>query len=387
MKILILTLEFPPFAGGAGIYSHDLAKGFTNLGHKVTVLTRQYKNKKEQLEIDKKLLNIGITVNRMFWVPKIWRLCCYFTALKFLIQYRSDFEKIIITNNSALELLSFMDNKILGDYNIALHGTESNLYFKHYNLLNKLRYSKRGITKLLLEANRVICVSNFTAELTAKNIPAIRQKLVVVHNGIDLDRLHGQENDKNLFLPFLFNETDYYVVSIGRIIKDKGHDILIKSFLKVVKKIPNAKLLIIGEGPNKFRLQRLVIELRLSNHVFLLGYLDNNSMLYVLKKSDLFALISRGEKRIEGFGLVYLEANACKKIVIAGRTGGVPEAVEDGVSGLLVNPYDSGECANAIITLLFDKKRRKEMEKKAYKRVIDSFTNVKMAERTLMAIR
>ena len=53
MKILVFTLEFPPFAGGAGIYSHDLAKGFTNLGHKVTVLTRQYKNKKEQSKIDK----------------------------------------------------------------------------------------------------------------------------------------------------------------------------------------------------------------------------------------------------------------------------------------------------------------------------------------------
>jgi glycosyltransferase involved in cell wall biosynthesis len=104
-----------------------------------------------------------------------------------------------------------------------------------------------------------------------------------------------------------------------------------------------------------------------------------------LQIADLFVLVSRPSIK-ESFGLVYLEANACGKAVVAGSTGGVHEAVEDGVSGILVNPTNIKDISGEIIRLLNNDNLRSTLEEKGYRRLKKKFSNTIMAQNTITSL-
>ena len=100
---------------------------------------------------------------------------------------------------------------------------------------------------------------------------------------------------------------------------------------------------------------------------------------------DLFVLLTRRGSE-ESFGLVFLEANACKRAVLAGKTGGVTETVENGISGVVVDPLDLNLISESILNLLQDEQKLKQIERSAYHRVINNFTVEKMAKNTFKII-
>ena len=387
MRILIFTLEFPPFAGGAGVYSHDLAKGFAKLGHGVTVLTRNYKEMgEEQKEVDENLSKIDITVLRKPWIPIFPNILWGFVLRHFLLKYRNGFDLLLITDCGAQIVASGMLKELPKNYAITVHGTELRAHFQNTSWLCRLSYSSPKVRCLFNQATCLIAVSQSTYYLI-KEFGFGSKKTKIVYHGVGTDIFYPATN---------IDEVDTYKKRIGvdsaspliltasRLVKGKGQDTLIKAFHKIVHLFPRAKLLIAGVGPDKNYLKALVKEEGLVDSIRFLGRMRREDLCKLYQASDVFALVSRLEK--ESFGIVYIEANACKKIVVAGRVGGVPEAVEDGLSGILVDPYNPDECANTIIKILEDPEMRCEMEEKAYKRVLGRFTNIHMAQKTLEAI-
>jgi phosphatidylinositol alpha-1,6-mannosyltransferase len=132
----------------------------------------------------------------------------------------------------------------------------------------------------------------------------------------------------------------------------------------ILDKIPNAHLLIVGEGPYKNYLEKLVKKLSLKENVTFAGRVMYDNLPSYLSASDLFAMPSRSRffgLEVEGLGIVYLEASACGIPVVAGNSGGAPDAVLEGVTGFCVDGTNIEQIASAVIKICSNAERASEM--------------------------
>lgn len=203
-------------------------------------------------------------------------------------------------------------------------------------------------------------------------------RIVTVHEGIDVDRiahiapgsLHAE-----LWLP----TQAPVVLNIGALVPHKGQRHLVESAARVVRDVPDARFVVLGEGDLRGALEHQVKHLHLERHVFLPGFRED--VIALLKSADLFVMSSE----TEGLGTSILDAMACEKAVVATRTGGIPEVVADGETGVLVPPGEAPALAGAIIELLTDADRRSRMARAGLARVREHFTVARMVEGTLAA--
>ena len=180
-------------------------------------------------------------------------------------------------------------------------------------------------------------------------------RMVKIAPGIDTD--HFRPVDSTQLRNSLGLQEKKVVVSVGRLVHRKGQDYLIKAMPMVLARIPNAHLLIVGEGPYRSHLQTLVAKYQLDASVSFIGRIQFNDLPYYLCAGDVFAMPSRSRffgLEVEGLGIVYLEASACGLPVIAGASGGAPDALLEGVTGVVVNGRDTSAIAGAVIALLND---------------------------------
>ncbi len=154
------------------------------------------------------------------------------------------------------------------------------------------------------------------------------------------------------------------VVCVSRLVARKGQDVLVRAWPAVRAAVPGAALLLVGEGSHRSTLERLVERLRLDGDVVLAGRAGDDELAAHYAAADLFAMPCRdrmGGLETEGLGICYLEAAASGLAVVAGAAGGAPEAVEDGVSGVVVDGRDAGAVAEVITGLLRDPSRATAM--------------------------
>lgn len=157
----------------------------------------------------------------------------------------------------------------------------------------------------------------------------------------------------------------------------KGHDTLIRVLPLVRARCPGARLRIAGDGPLREYLQRIARSVGVDDAVDFLGEVADESLPDLYRTSDAFVLMSRespSKGGAEGFGIVILEAGACGKPVVAGRSGGLVDAVEDGVTGILVDPEDPAAVAEALIAVLSDQALAQRMGQAGRQRVLARFT-------------
>ncbi|HJR60735.1 MAG TPA: glycosyltransferase family 4 protein [Vicinamibacterales bacterium] len=137
----------------------------------------------------------------------------------------------------------------------------------------------------------------------------------------------------------------------------KGHDMAIRAMPLVLAREPNARYVIVGDGPLRPYLERLAASLGVARAVTFAGELPDAALQDWYSRADVFTLLSREspiDGGAEGYGLTFIEAGAWQKPVVGGRSGGVPDAVVDGVTGLLVDPLDVGAIADALLRVLSD---------------------------------
>jgi phosphatidylinositol alpha-1,6-mannosyltransferase len=154
------------------------------------------------------------------------------------------------------------------------------------------------------------------------------------------------------------------VVCVSRLVARKGQDMLIRSLPAIRRRVPDAAVLIVGDGPQRGDLEKLVDRLGLRRDVVFTGakaWVDTPDY---FAAGDVFCMPTRTRKagfEVEGLGIVYLEASACGLPVVAGDSGGAPDAVQDGVTGYVVNGRATGEIADRVSALLLDRKLASEM--------------------------
>src|SRR5438128_208666 len=197
------------------------------------------------------------------------------------------------------------------------------------------------------------------------------ERTVTVHEGIDVEHVVAAplvDVHHAFFLP----HGAPVVGNIAALVPHKGQRHLIEAAHIVVQKLPDVRFVILGEGELRDALERLVKEYRLEKHVLLPGF--RTDVMGCLKSFDLFVMSSV----TEGLGTSLLDAMACSRPIVATTAGGIPEVVDQGVTGLLVPPRDHAAMADAIIALVNDQARRRQMGDAGFARVNDRFTVERM---------
>jgi phosphatidylinositol alpha-1,6-mannosyltransferase len=150
------------------------------------------------------------------------------------------------------------------------------------------------------------------------------------------------------------------VVCVSRLVPRKGQDMLIRALPLIRRRVPDAVLLLVGGGPDRDRLTELASATGVAEHVVVTGSVPMAGLAAHYAAGDVYAMPSRTRGRgldVEAFGLVYLEASATGLPVVAGRSGGAPETVRDGVTGYVVDGRAMDELAEVLVGLLTDPER------------------------------
>ena len=206
-------------------------------------------------------------------------------------------------------------------------------------------------------------LGEFTQSAISKALTNNAQRVMVkIAPGIDTD--HFVPTDASLLRRSLGLEDKKVIVSVGRLVHRKGQDYLIQSMPLILHQVPNAHLLLVGQGPYLEHLQKLVKEQGLESSVTFIGRVDYKELPQYLCVGDIFAMPSRSRLKgleVEGLGIVYLEASSCGLPVLAGNSGGAPDAVKQSETGLVVNGTDEKQIASAAIELLNNSDSSKKM--------------------------
>ena len=214
--------------------------------------------------------------------------------------------------------------------------------------------------------------------LIADGVPA--ERTIAVHEGIDVEHVLAAP-PVNVHEAFWLPHHAPVVGNVAALVPHKGQRHLIDAAHLVVREIPDARFVILGEGELREHLERQVREYHLEKHVLLPGF--RTDVLGCIKGFDLFAMSSV----TEGLGTSLLDAMACSRAIVATRAGGIPEVVEDGMTGCLVPPRDHAAMAQAIVQLLRDDAMRKRMGDAGFARVNERFTVERMVAETADAYR
>jgi len=213
-----------------------------------------------------------------------------------------------------------------------------------------------ALRKIGTSVDSLTYLGEFTQQAISKSLSkAAAQKMVKIAPGIDVD--HFSPQDSTQLRKELKIDDKRVIVSVGRLVHRKGQDHLIQAMPEILKRVPDAHILMVGQGPYLSHLKKLVQELNLVDHVSFIGRIQYAQLPQYICAGDIFAMPSRTRffgLEVEGLGIVYLEASACGLPVIAGSSGGAPDAVLVGVTGMVVDGENNQEIAAGAIKLLQD---------------------------------
>lgn len=222
-----------------------------------------------------------------------------------------------------------------------------------------------------------LCSSEVVRQnLIADGIPA--RLTTTVHDGIDVAHVDASP-PADLRAEFWLPHGCPIIGTVGALVPHKGHRHLVAAAARVLRKFPDARFFIVGEGEERESLEGMIRHLKLEKHVILTGW--RADVLSLHKAFDVFAQSSI----TEGLGTALLDAMACRRPVVATRTGGVDEAVDDGATGLLVESHDEAALAKAMVTLLENEPLRGRMGEAGRARVEERFSIERMIADTLDA--
>jgi len=249
------------------------------------------------------------------------------------------------------------------------------IYAHGNEILDAMESEWQTPRQALLQADRVLANSQFTLDLV-KKVGVDPERAVIVHPGCDADRFRPLQPNETLREKILgLRCKDRVILTVG-LESRKGHDMVIRALPYLLQTVPDVTYIIVGSGPQA-RLDHLARELRVRNRVIFTGLVSDDDLPAIYALCDLFVMPSRqnfAQHSVEGFGLVYLEASACCKPVIGGRSGGIRDAVVEGVTGLLVDPHDPEDIANAIGILLTNRELARQLGEQGRSRVVNEFT-------------
>ena len=216
----------------------------------------------------------------------------------------------------------------------------------------------RALLRRIGETNDVLTyLGPFTRERIGRALsPAARARMVQLTPGVDDQAFHPGVDGTPVRAAYGLGDRPV-VVCVSRLVERKGQDMLIRSLPAVRRRVPGATLLIVGDGPQRGALQRLVNDLGVRDGVVFTGAKPWAELPPFFAAGDVFAMPTRTRKagfEVEGLGIVYLEASATGLPVVAGDSGGAPDAVQEGTTGYVVDGRSATAIADRLTTLLLD---------------------------------
>jgi len=206
--------------------------------------------------------------------------------------------------------------------------------------------------RALRDADAVICVSNFT-RVAVQRKTAPSGQLAVIHNGVDAARFTPGPKDEAL-LSRLQAHGKKLILTLARLDLRKGQDKVIEALPGILRAVPDCIYAIAGSGKEAGYLKALAADVGVAEYVRFTGAVPEEDLVRYYRACDLYVMSNRTmpDGDTEGFGLAFLEASACGKPVVGGLAGGVPDAVLDGTTGLLVDGNCPERIAEACIRIL-----------------------------------
>jgi glycosyltransferase involved in cell wall biosynthesis len=232
-------------------------------------------------------------------------------------------------------------------------------------------------TQVLRRLSRIVTVSDYTRREIIEKKGVAPERVAIIANGVDVNAFANALPRGEALRLLGLCEGDLVVGLVGRLHHLKGADLLIDAAALVKARIPRVKFVVIGSGPEEQTLTRLAERRGVSDTVRFAGY-RRDAWRY-MPAFDVLALPSRDEAQ----PIALLEAMACGKAVVAARAGGIPEVVNEAVTGVLFPPEDVAMLAQALIDILNDPEARSAMGAAGRRRVQERFSREEMLRKTL----
>jgi glycosyltransferase involved in cell wall biosynthesis len=406
MKIVIATAVYYPMINGVAMFSHNLAKGLSARGHEVLVLCpsqtgKNYTKIEDGVKVcHLKSIDIRVYPDQINKVPprkKIFGLelphLFYKEGLKvsvfpspeikrILNNFKPDVVHVQVSDPIGLSVVSYARKN-----HVPIVTTEHNQPEVITESLKMPKPVRRPVNALLSSyfRNRQ-SRSDFVTMPTEQAIRNLLKKhelgipIAAVSNGVDLSNFKPGKAPSKIYEKYKIPKTSPIILYIGRVDPEKKVGTIISAFNQARRVVPKARLVIVGDGVDKMRLEKMVKKLSLENDVMFLGRVLPPDLYELYKTGTVFATASE----IETQGIVLIEAAASGLPLIAVNKGAVGEVCINGKNGFLCEPGNINEIANAMIKTLSDKKLQDKFSKNSIKiagehdleRTLDKFINI-----------
>lgn len=362
MSLLFVTLDHPPLVGGMSTYSSELAFHLFKQETCIVLASRI----RGWREVDARQ---SFKTYRVPNILGVRELSFVASIVYFILKHR--IRVIIATQWFPCGLATYIATRLMRrPYYVLAHG--SDFLDDTATFRRRLKSYLKSLKMVTFRgAKRVIANSRYTKKrLISLGIPD--EKIVVVNIGVDAERFRPGIDTGTIRQSFAL-EGLRVILTVCRLDDRKGVDTVIQALPKVLERCRDVLYLIVGKGPERDALEKLVGRLGLTRNVRFAGFVSDDDLPAVYNACDLFIMLSRtpaDQESVEGFGIVFIEAAACGKPSIGGLSGGIPDAVLDEKTGLLVNPTDVDAAADAIIRLLENPEEAERLGRQGRERVL-----------------
>lgn len=382
-NVLVISHMYPSSANGVlGIFVHKQVQKLIKEGCKVKVVCPVpyvpkflgiIKKFKDYISIPRRAVIDGVEVfyPRYIEFPKGFFLeysgfFMYLGIKKLIKNMYKDFKFNVIHSHTAIPV-GFATMLLRKEYKcpfvVTIHGQD----FQY--TINKNIRCRKNVYRVIEEANKVITVSTKLKNVIREE--TLLEKVVVINNGINPEEY---ESDEQVEL-----SGEYIILSVAALIKTKGIDLNIRAMSILVKKYPNIKYYIIGDGEEERNLKRLVNELSLNDNVIFLGRIPNAKAIIYMSKCNIFSLPSWQE----GFGIVYIEAMMNGVPVIGVKGQGIEDVIINRENGFLVEPHSVEDLVNTIEYIINQKEEARVIGEEGKRTVFSEYTWLRNAQKTI----
>jgi glycosyltransferase involved in cell wall biosynthesis len=362
LRIALCTDYFYPRIGGVSSHVAGLASELERRHHEVVILTKCAKSDARYPLAGKvSYLKPSIPIPVILVPPKVADIREALERGKFdIVHAHHAFTPTSLLSVSAAKKIGMP--AVLTNHTIFLASSHERLWVPTSYVLYPYR-------KYINNANLITAVSRTAADFIGHF--TARGRVVVVPNGIDPDRFGLCPKSRPANEPIHEVCGEPIILYVGRLVYRKGIHVLVKAMPHILRELPDAQLLIAGEGIMESYLKLLIKNLDLEDHVKLLGFIPNEKLPDLYGLSQVFVLPSL---YCESFGITLLEAMASRRPIVASNVGGVPEVIEDGVTGLLFRRGDERGLADGVLRILNDRGLAMSLVRKARRSVEDNFS-------------
>jgi glycogen synthase len=366
MRILMLSWEYPPrIVGGISRVVYDLAQKLGEGKDEVHVITCWEQGTKE-LEKDKNVFVHRVhtydinTVNFIDWVLQL-----NFALLEHANKLIHETGKFDIIHAHDW-IVAFAARSLKCSYSIPFvctihateHGRNSGIHDETQRYINSIEWW------LSYESWKVIVNSSYMKNEVRNIFQLPDDKVHVIHNGVNPDKFKDYERDDDFRRKYA-TDNEKIVFFVGRLVNEKGAQVLVDAIPKIISYYNDVKFVIAGKGPQMDYLHGKADEMKILDKITFTGYINDEELCKLYKCADIAVFPSL----YEPFGIVALEGMVAQVPVVVSESGGLGEIVDHGIDGMKAYTGNADSLADSVLEILFNPDKANEMKNRAFEKV------------------